>query len=678
MKLRPALVLCLMLCWLPPAEGADAHVVKGSPVPVQISGGSEGMLASLDEVIEQQIALSGDKTASGALADDLAFFVRRHYLSQGWLSATVTWTLEQDAILLTVTEGVQQHVGATTFPGNPGLSEEELRRYLLRPTRERVGRFVKETPFVEPEITAGKDLVHRYVLSQGYADAAVDEAVPAMRDGGVVDLQVTIRPGIQWHVGRVTLNDMPSAVEEVVRLPARALQGQPLNEARVESFRRQIEGEVQSLGYFAGKVTSHSTRAGGQLMDLVFTAVPGPLHRVEKIEIDPAFSHGATRLLRSAFRPAVGHVYDAKRMELAYGRIVDTGLFEHLEMEPEAAGENALALAFSGEEAKRSSVGISGGFDTFLGAILGLEYKNVNFWDSGGMVRVKVTATQLGYLAGVQWKNPAIFSTPYALAVDLMPESFAFEGYTRQTGGLRVALSRDFTRHFSAEIHAGVSVNTVSSDTLTALELGPDDYDLGTAGLTLTYEARDNPVSPTRGWFMSAAVQGGYVSTALQEVSYTRTEFAASWYVPLSGKWRSAIGAHFGSLITGEDVGYVPIELRSYNGGAKSVRSFAERELGPRAHDGTPLGGTQTQTVSGEVSYEIAKNLELAAFVDAGSLTTEKGSVLPKFDDIRYAAGVGLRYRLPFGPLRVDYGVNLDRRTGEDRGALHIGFGFAF
>ena len=85
------------------------------------------------------------------------------------------------------------------------------------------------------------------------------------------------------------------------------------------------------------------------------------------------------------------------------------------------------------------------------------------------MVRVKVTATQLGYLAGVQWKNPAIFSTPYALSVDLMPESFAFEGYTRQTGGLRVALSRDFTRHFSAEIHAGVSVNTVSSDTLTAL-----------------------------------------------------------------------------------------------------------------------------------------------------------------------------------------------------------------
>jgi outer membrane translocation and assembly module TamA len=45
---------------------------------------------------------------------------------------------------------------------------------------------------------------------------------------------------------------------------------------------------------------------------------------------------------------------------------------------------------------------------------------------------------------------------------------------------------------------------------------------------------------------------------------------------------------------------------------------------------------------------------------------------------MRYALGVGLRYNLPIGPIRLDYGVNPDRRPDEDFGAFHFSFGFAF
>ena len=45
---------------------------------------------------------------------------------------------------------------------------------------------------------------------------------------------------------------------------------------------------------------------------------------------------------------------------------------------------------------------------------------------------------------------------------------------------------------------------------------------------------------------------------------------------------------------------------------------------------------------------------------------------------MHYAAGLGLRYDLPIGPLRVDYGFNLNRERGEPKGTFHIGFGFAF
>ncbi|MDB6073915.1 MAG: outer membrane protein assembly factor, partial [Verrucomicrobiaceae bacterium] len=256
---------------------------------------------------------------------------------------------------------------------------------------------------------------------------------------------------------------------------------------------------------------------------------------------------------------------------------------------------------------------------------------------------------------------------------------FTFEGYTRETLAVRAAVSRDITKRLSTEVYVEGSTNKVKSDTLTEDEIGPKKYDVSLAGLSLVYEGRDNPVSPRKGFSSRATVESGQVSGTTKSLQYTHTDFAVSYYQPISTKWRAAVGAHFASVISNEEIDDIPIELRVYNGGAKGVRSFGERELGPKARDGTPLGGTQSQVVSGEIAYEIATNLELAGFVDAGSLQgREKGSVLPSFDDIHYAAGLGLRYRLPFGPLRVDYGVNLNRHEGEPIGALHIGFGFAF
>lgn len=673
---------CIVFAFLALSMSAAAleadHVVKSESVPVRTRGVSDAMQSSVDEVIVQQLDLSGDSEASPALADDLAFFVRHRYLEQGFEKAGVRWTVSDNLIVLVIDEGTQRKVGEVVFENNPGLDDKELRRYLLRPTKERVGRTAQSLPYVEREIRAGLDLVLRYVLSQGYQDAIVDEPVATEADDGSVSIHVTMHPGEQWHIGDVSLVDAPARLEDEMQSDVTGLKDQVANEARIENTRRQLEGLMQAQGYFAAKVTETATRGKDQHIDIAFTAVPGPLHHVSGLQLDGRFSKGAQRLIRSAFRPALGRTFDSKRMELSYGRVSDTGIFEHLEVEPKQVGDDELALTFAGEEAKPHSVALSGGYDTFLGAILGIEYKNVNLFDSGGLFRVKLIGTQLGLLAGIQWKNPALFGSPYALAIDLMPETFTFEGYSRNTAALRTALSRDFSTHFSAELYLLSSVNSVSSDTLTVLELGPDDYNLEEGGLTLRYEARDNPVSPTRGWFMSATIAEGRSAGGSLNVSYTRTNFAASWYHPLTKKWRVALGAQFASLISGDDVGYIPIELRNYNGGAKGVRSFAERELGPKAEDGTPLGGTQSETISGEVSFEIAKNLEIAGFVDAGSLTTDKGSVLPKFKDMRYAAGLGLRYRLPFGPLRVDYGVNLDRKTGENLGALHIGFGFAF
>jgi outer membrane protein insertion porin family len=71
----------------------------------------------------------------------------------------------------------------------------------------------------------------------------------------------------------------------------------------------------------------------------------------------------------------------------------------------------------------------------------------------------------------------------------------------------------------------------------------------------------------------------------------------------------------------------------------------------------------------------------MVAFVDAGNVFPRTGDI--SLSDIRAAAGAGLRYQSPVGPIRIDLGFKLDRRELapgrlERRSVLHISLGQAF
>jgi outer membrane protein assembly factor BamA len=138
-----------------------------------------------------------------------------------------------------------------------------------------------------------------------------------------------------------------------------------------------------------------------------------------------------------------------------------------------------------------------------------------------------------------------------------------------------------------------------------------------------------------------------------------------------------ALGARGGLISPIAD--QIPIDVRFFNGGGTTVRSFAERRLGPEDKSGNPIGGELFSVFNIEYMFPLAGGLQGAAFVDAGSLfhDVRLESSYPG-GDMRYALGLGLRYRLPIGPLRLDYGVNPNPQRNESFGAFHFSFGFAF
>ncbi|RUX63828.1 BamA/TamA family outer membrane protein, partial [Mesorhizobium sp. M7A.F.Ca.CA.004.08.2.1] len=120
---------------------------------------------------------------------------------------------------------------------------------------------------------------------------------------------------------------------------------------------------------------------------------------------------------------------------------------------------------------------------------------------------------------------------------------------------------------------------------------------------------------------------------------------------------------------------HVPADRRFYSGGGGSVRGYAYQGIGPKDFTGQPIGGLSFFETSVEMRIAITDTIGIVPFVDAGTVSTKSA---PDFSDVKVGAGVGLRYVTPFGPLRIDAAVPLNRDPGDPHFGIYAGIGQAF
>ena len=132
--------------------------------------------------------------------------------------------------------------------------------------------------------------------------------------------------------------------------------------------------------------------------------------------------------------------------------------------------------------------------------------------------------------------------------------------------------------------------------------------------------------------------------------------------------------ARLGSIIGGHEL-TVPSDRLFYSGGGGSVRGYSYQSINPRLPNNKPRGGLSLFETSLEVRHDIGQKFQAVAFVDAGAVGF---LATPNFNNKRYGAGVGERYKLPFGPVRADIAIPLDKREGDANFQLYISIGQAF
>lgn len=201
----------------------------------------------------------------------------------------------------------------------------------------------------------------------------------------------------------------------------------------------------------------------------------------------------------------------------------------------------------------------------------------------------------------------------------------------------------------------------------------------------VTYDRRNHPLRPTEGYLAELSVELADDFVGLSDASaFTKltARGVAFWSIARGVVLGTQVRGGFatGGLLSGFDAGRslaLPLSERFLMGGSGSVRGFGEGSI--QTVEGDASGGDVFVQSNTELRYALvpALGVEGAAFLDAGELARDAGSL--SVGELRTSAGLGLRWVIAnLIPVAVDYGTNMNRRIGEPFGRVHLNVGYTF
>jgi len=529
------------------------------------------------------------------------------------------------------------------------------------------------------------DLIDRILRASGYYDARIRQSVQPSEGSSGDRLRVifTIRPGARYAVSRVSLPGLAHATDRVpsVRTAFSVAAGDPVDADAIMAARQKLAIALGENGFPFAKVeeplviVDHETQQG----DLEVVVRAGGFRKFGEIVLDAesAKVFSAKHLGRIA-RFDTDDMYQASDVEDLRRAIVATGLVSSTSVEPTEAGDGEHSdIAVSLTPAPMRTISGEVGYGTGEGYRVEASWQHRNFFPPEGALTVTGLLGTKEQAVGATYRRNNFLRRDNVLSANVSARHQDYDAYEARTLSFSANIERQSNIIYQKKWAWSAGVEALASrerDFFNGALLETDrDYLIAAVPLSVTYDASDDLLDPKTGFRLGgrfspeAAWQGG-------AYTYARAQIDGSAYVPVGDKVVLASRVRVGSILGGVDVDRIAPTRRFYAGGGASVRGYAYQSIGPRDPNNDSVGGKSLIEFSLEARVRFG-NFGVVPFIDAGNIST---GFLPKLNDVRYGAGLGLRYYSTFGPIRIDVGTPLNRQPGDSRIGVYVSLGQAF
>lgn len=493
-----------------------------------------------------------------------------------------------------------------------------------------------------------------------------------------VPVHIEITPGPEFSLGNITLEgDAAGRNLEEFDL-VRGGNAGSLNIIRGgEKLIEQLKSEGRPLAKLTKRqaVADHATNT----VDVTMSAEAGPVAPVGMIgikgqqSVDPDFIRYYSRL-------NAGQPYSPESLRKASERLRQLGVFSSVTVREseQLAANGSLPLTIEVSEGKHRYFGLGAQFSTTEGAGLQGYWGHRNLFGKAETLRIEGAVSRLGeassvegmdYSAGITFTKPGVFHPSATFKASLTAKTEHPDTYEAKT--ITGAAGFSYEVNDTDTAAAGLEVSWTDTDDA----YGNNKYLTTSIPLEYVRDTRDNKLDPTTGFRAAIAAKPSY--EAMNGTFFSTFEGSATGYKGLGSEDRVVLAGKLGAgvLVGASDLQDVPATRRFYAGGGGSVRGYSYQEISPYNSNGDATGGRSYVLGSVEARIKITDTIGLVPFIDAAAVSTR---MTPDFSDMRIGAGIGLRYATPFGPLRLDVAMPLDKYDGGNSYGIYAGIGQSF
>lgn len=641
-----------------------------------------------EKEVREVISISANTIINPKEVQNSVENIKTLYRDKGFYRTEVTADIKQTDkdrvnISFVVEEGVKVYIRGIRFSGNTAFTDKELRKEMSTSEKGLLSWLTESGKLKRDLLEQDRARIGALYHNSGFLEARIGEPAVTYEEDRLY-INIDIEEGARYRVGTIEIegdiigdkNDLFQFVE--------LGQEKFFSRKILRDDMLRLTDHYAEKGYaFADVEPALRKNAEDLRMDVTIRISKGNLVHVNRVNIK-GNTRTRDRVIRREIMVQEGGILDAGAVRKSSERLQRLGYFEEVNVRPEpTVQENIMDVVVELKEKPTGTFSIGAGYSSVDSLMFMSQISENNFLGKGQKLSLQANLSSSSTQYNLSFTEPRLNDTKLLFGYDLYNWSREYDDYTKNsTGG-----SLRFAYPVWEKWHLGWGYgfdDTKLTDVLPTASLGiRESLDIETTSyirLGLSKDTRDKFVDPSKGALTSLSIKHAGLFLG-GDSSFTKYEASSSWYYPLWKETVFHVKGSMGYVIENEDR-KLPVYEKFYLGGMSTIRGFDNGKISPLEPNGLGgldrVGGEKMWYANFEWIFPLFKEAGLKGliFYDTGNVYRDSENW--SLDDLRHSVGVGFRWLSPMGPLRLEWGYNLDPEPGEKQGLWDFSIGGMF
>lgn len=667
-----------------PFEGGVRVIftVKEKPTIVKLS--FEGNKEFDDDKLKEVITITVGAIADINLINDNALKLKLFYESEGYYFAQVVpivkkKTDDEVELIYAITENHKVTIKEIKFEGNKLISSSKIKKVISTSERKFYSFITGGGYYKKYEIQQDIERIKDLYYDNGFLKVSVGEPkIDFSEDKKSMTITIPISEGPQYKVSNLKLEGFrdkneEKEIREIIKLKV----GELFSKSKVRKDVEGITSYYSDRGYALATVSPDVIPNDEALtVEVVYKIKAGEKFTVGRINIS-GNQKTVDKVIRREVRVDEGDDYSASKIKKSKQRLEDLQYFETVDInqKPDPV-KKTVDLDITVKEKPTGFFTIGGGYSSIDNLIGMIDVTQTNLFGRGYSLTLRGELGGKSSYYTIAFRDPWFLDKPILFGFNLYRQKREYVNYTRDTNGASVTFGKRFGEDWSASVTYEIErskVTDVAPDADTIIKDMEGRLLTSATVFQVVNDTRDSIIDPSRGvrnaLTLTLAGLGG-------DTGFWKSMLDLGWYIPIFEESTLHLRGRIGwsDKLFGKKY---PLYERFYIGGLDTIRGFGYGEAGPKDSKNEPIGAKKTVIVNVEYLFPIIAEIKLKGliFFDIGRGYNDSDSF---GRDLKYSTGFGFRWFSPMGPIKIDYGINLNRKEGEAKTKIDFGFGSFF